>query len=146
MTMAGNDYHFITRWRVEGTPEEVYAVLDEAADLPRWWPSVYLDVKQLPPDPERGPGKIYELFTKGRLPYTLRWRLRRTEQNPPYGYSIEAWGDFVGRGVWTFATDGPYTDVTYDWRVRAGKAPLRRPSWLLQPIFAGNHRPAVARG
>jgi hypothetical protein len=90
--MASNDYHFITRWRVEGTPEEVYAVLDEAADLPRWWPSVYLAVKRLPPDPERGPGTVYELFTKGWLPYTLRWRLRRAAQNPPHGYTIEAWG------------------------------------------------------
>ena len=47
-------YHFLTYWRVPGTVEEVAAVLAEARDLPRWWPSVYLDVQQLAPGDERG--------------------------------------------------------------------------------------------
>ena len=42
--MAASDYHFITRWRVEGSVEEVSDVLNQPAELPRWWPSVYLDV------------------------------------------------------------------------------------------------------
>lgn len=144
--MQANEYHFVTRWRVGATPAEVYDVLDEAADLPRWWPSVYLDVAELPPDPAGGPGKVYELFTKGWLPYTLRWRLRRTSTNRPRGFTIEAWGDFVGRGEWTFAADGPHCDVTYDWRIRAEKPVVRALSWLLKPIFAANHRWAMAKG
>jgi hypothetical protein len=144
--MPANEYHFITGWRVEATPLDVYDVLDEAADLPRWWPAVYLDVKQLPPDPKRGPGKVYELWTKGWLPYTLRWRLRRTSTNPPHGYAIEAWGDFVGRGEWTFTADGSMTDVVYDWRIRADKPLLRVLSFALKPVFAAIHRWAMARG
>jgi hypothetical protein len=34
--MPSNEYHFITLWRVRGTPEQVWAVLDNALDLPRW--------------------------------------------------------------------------------------------------------------
>ncbi|TAK06488.1 polyketide cyclase, partial [bacterium] len=45
--MASNDYHFITSWRAESTVEEVYEILDNAPDLVRWWPSVYLDVEVL---------------------------------------------------------------------------------------------------
>jgi hypothetical protein len=144
--VPSNEYHFVSRWRVEGSPEEVYAILDEVTDLPRWWPSVYLSVTELPPDPARGPNKVHELYTKGWLPYTLRWRMRRTEKNPPHGFSLEAWGDFVGRGVWTFTADGPYCDVTYDWRIRADKPLLRTLSFLLKPIFAANHHWAMARG
>jgi hypothetical protein len=144
--MPGNEYHFVTRWRVEGTPEDLYAVLDHPVDLPRWWPAVYLDVKEFPPDPERGPGKVYELFAKGWLPYTLRWRLRRTSKNPPFGYTIEAWGDFVGRGEWTFTANGPLVDVTYDWRIRADKPLLRYLSFLMKPLFSANHRWAMAKG
>jgi hypothetical protein len=88
--MPANEYRFVTHWRVAATCAAVYTVLDDAADLPRWWPAVYLDVKVLPPDPARGPGKVYELLTKGWLPYTLRWFLRRTATNPPHGYAIEA--------------------------------------------------------
>jgi len=110
--MASNEYTFLTHWRVAGTPAEVYSILDDAMELPRWWPSVYLEVKQLPPEPERGPGTIYEVWTKGWLPYTIRWRFRRTSNNPPHGFSIEAWGDFVGTGVWSISADGPFTNVT----------------------------------
>ena len=43
--MPANEYQFVTRWHVEGTPEEVFAILDEPEDMARWWPSVYLDVR-----------------------------------------------------------------------------------------------------
>ena len=45
--MPSNDYHFITHWRVEGAINEVADILKDAAELPRWWPSVYLDVKSI---------------------------------------------------------------------------------------------------
>jgi uncharacterized protein YndB with AHSA1/START domain len=70
--MPLNEYHFITRWHVEGTPEEVFAILDDPADLVRWWPSVYLDVGMVEPGDERGVGKVFRLVTKGWLPYKLR--------------------------------------------------------------------------
>jgi hypothetical protein len=37
-------------------------------------------------------------------------------------------------------------DVTYDWRIRAEKPLLRAFSFVLKPIFAANHRWAMARG
>ena len=36
--------------------------------------------------------------------------------------------------------------ITYDWRVQATKPLLRRLAWLLKPVFAANHRWAMARG
>ncbi len=45
--MAVNDYHFITRWRVQGSVDEVYDVISRPLDYPRWWPSVYLQVKEI---------------------------------------------------------------------------------------------------
>ena len=44
-----NDYHFVTHWTVESTCEEVSAVLGDPLALPRWWPSVYLEVEELRP-------------------------------------------------------------------------------------------------
>jgi hypothetical protein len=144
--MASNDYAFITNWRVEATVEEVYDILDDALTLPVWWPAVYLDVRNLGPMPERGLGNVYELFTKGWLPYTLLWRMRRTETNRPHGFAFEAFGDFVGRGEWKLTADGPHVDVVFDWRLRAEKPILRALSFLMKPIFAANHRWAMARG
>ena len=69
--MAGNDYEFVTRWRIRSTTEEVYDILGDALDLVRWWPSVYLKVEELSPGDDTGIGKIISLFTKGWLPYTI---------------------------------------------------------------------------
>lgn len=144
--MATNDYHFITTWRVPGTAREVSEVLGDAADLPRWWPSVYLDVRVLEPGDENGIGKVVDLYTKGWLPYTLRWKFRVTESSPPHGFALVADGDFVGRGIWTLTQDGDMVDVVYDWKIRAGKPLLRYFSFIMKPIFAANHRWAMARG
>jgi hypothetical protein len=151
--VAANDYHFVTTWRLHASVEEVATVLGDPAGLARWWPSVYLEVHVLDQGDERGVGKVVELWTKGWLPYTLRWRFRVTESDPPFGFVLEASGDFVGRGEWTLgqergpdAEDGPLTIAVYDWRIAAEKGILRDFSWLMKPIFGANHRWAMARG
>jgi hypothetical protein len=151
--MASNEYHFVTTWSIRATPDEITDDLGDAPALARWWPSVYLEVTQLEPGDERGVGKRVDLYTKGFLPYTLRWRFRVTESDPPTGFRLEAEGDFVGCGIWTLRTDagpdapgGPLTTVTYDWLILAEKGVLRRLSAIMKPIFAANHRWAMARG
>lgn len=145
--MPANDYHFLTRWRVSATCEEVASIISDAAALPPWWPSVYLAVEEREPGDERGIGRVIDLHTRGWLPYTLRWRFRVTESVYPHTFAIAAEGDFVGTGRWTFAPAGPgETDVTYDWRIVAMKPLLRRLSWALKPVFSANHRWAMERG
>lgn len=151
--MAANDYHFVTTWRIAATPDEISAVLGDAAALGRWWPSVYLRVRVLEDGDATGLGKVVDLWTKGFLPYTLRWRFTVTESDPPHGFRLEAAGDFVGRGIWTLRPEsgpadagGPTTLVTYDWLVIAEKGILKTLSPIMKPIFAANHRWAMARG
>jgi len=91
-------------------------------------------------------GRLTELHTKGCLPYTLRWRFRITQARRPERIALDAMGDFVGRGVWTFAPREAGTDVAFDWRLRAQKPLLRTLSLLLKPVFSANHRWAMDRG
>lgn len=144
--MASNDYHFITHWRVEGDIEEVSDILGNGPDLVRWWPSVYLNAEEVEPGDAAGVGRVISLYTKGWLPYTLRWQFRVTESRFPHGFTLEAWGDFDGRGIWTLEQDGPWVDVTYDWKIRAEKPLLRYFSFIMKPIFGANHRWAMAQG
>jgi hypothetical protein len=143
--LSANDYHFTTHWRVRGSITEVADILDDPLELPRWWPDVYLDVREAEPE-EPGRRALIGLHTKGRLPYTLRWTLRVIESRYPRGFTLHAWGDLEGRGTWTFEQDGEFVNVNYDWRVRAGKPFLRYLSFLLKPLFAANHNWAMARG
>jgi hypothetical protein len=144
--MATNEYHFVTDWRVRGAVEEVSEILEDALGLPRWWPSVYLEVEELEPGDASGTGRVIGLLTKGWLPYTLRWKFRITESNHPHGFSLHAFGDFEGTGVWTFTQDGEFVHIIYNWRIRADKPLLKALSFLLKPIFSANHRWAMARG
>lgn len=122
--MASSDYHFLTHWRLEGTQEEVYQILQNPTELVRWSPTVYLDLQELNHGDERGIGKVV-IHTRGWLPYTLRWQFRVKETRYPCGFTLEAWGDSVGRGIWTFEQDGSWVNITYDWQIRAEKPLLR---------------------
>lgn len=151
--MASNEYHFVTTWRVPASADAIAAILADAEALPRWWPSVYLSVRVLDPGGPDGLGKVVDLWTTGWLPYTLRWQFRVIASDPPRGFTIDASGDFVGQGTWTLIPEGPTGDsaeppttVVYDWRIRAEKGILRRLSFMARPIFAANHRWAMARG
>lgn len=134
--MAAHDYVFISRWHVAATREEVAAILADPAQLPRWWGDVYLSVT--PED-----GGVYVVHSRGALPYTLRWRLQLVRDDRPRGFSLRAWGDLEGTGDWEFHASGL---IVFVWRVRADKPLLRWFSWLLKPVFAANHRWAMARG
>jgi hypothetical protein len=143
--MTRHTYHFITRWHIAATLPEINAVLRDATRLPEWWPSVYLAVTELEPGDAQGVGKRIDLYTKGWLPYTLRWQFTVTEVHERT-YTLEAHGDFTGRGIWTFEPDGDATWVTYDWRIQANKPLLRNLSFLLKPVFARNHEWAMRQG
>ncbi len=141
------DYEFRTVWRMSGAScEEVYRILEDVEQLAVWWPSVYLDVTVREKGLPGGIGKVVDLYTKGWLPYTLRWSFRVTAVEFPRGFALQASGDFVGTGVWTFGQEGADCIVAYDWRISAEKPLLRRLSWLLRGIFSANHHWAMRKG
>jgi len=144
--MVFNDYHFITTWRVQSTSQEVAEILGNAPDHVRWWPSVYIEVEVLEPGNEKGIGRLVSLYTKGWLPYTLRWQFRVSQSNPPYDFRIEAIGDFVGYGIWTFEQDGEWVNIKYEWRISAQKPLLKLLSPLMKPVFSANHHWAMRKG
>lgn len=143
--MAANSYHFITHWHLKARQDEIVAIFKDAASLPTWWPSVYLEARILDPGDANSIGRRVDLHTKGWLPYTLRWQFVVTDVSPS-GSTLVAEGDFVGRGIWTFTQNGEWVDVTYDWKIEARKPLLRYMSRVLRPLFAMNHKWAMERG
>ncbi len=148
MDQNTNQYHFETNWRLRGTEAEIYQILDNVNELPRWWPSVYLDINVIEKGTDEGVGKVVELYTKGFLPYTLSWQFRTTEKRFPNHLALEAFGDFKGTGVWTIKQemDSDYCKVHYDWKITAEKPILKKMSFLLKPIFSANHHWAMQKG
>jgi hypothetical protein len=112
----------------------------------RRWPEVYLEVERIAPSGEDGLGETFRLLTRGTLPYRLRWNARIIKKRRRTGFTIEASGDFVGRGVWSFDEQPNRLDIAFDWRLRAEKPLLKYFSFLFKPAFRWNHRWAMARG
>ena len=144
--MAANDYVFLTRWRVEGQAAEAFDISNDVPGYLRWSPEVYLGVENLALGDRDGVGKTYALLTRGKLPYRLRWHARIIDKQRPSSLSIEASGDFVGRGVWSLVEHPQHLDIEFDWRLRAEKPLLKDLSFLFKPFFHWNHRWAMARG
>jgi len=65
--MPANRYEFLTRWRVQGTAEEVYNILLGVPGYTRGWSQVHLDVQEDHPEPADRPGREFKICTKGRL-------------------------------------------------------------------------------
>lgn len=144
--MAANDYHLITHWRVQATLENVYRVLSNPPEYPRWWPDAFLELQEAFPSDKPQGGRIARFHVKGYLPYTLWFEARVTESRYPYGFTTEVSGDFNGRGIWTFEQEGDCVFTTFDWRVRVTKPLIRSCSFLLKPLFASNHYWVMRRG
>ena len=144
--MAEPGFTLTTHWLVAASIEEVAAILSEPERLPEWWPAVYLAVDLLDPGDARGLGRTVAFLTRGWLPYTLRWQARVIEDRRPHGWTIAATGDLAGRGTWTLAQSGDLAAIEYDWRIDVEKPLLKPLTPILKPVYAANHRWAMARG
>lgn len=144
--MARHEYEFVSFWNVMGTCEEVYDILINGLEYPRWWPEVYLKVEQTSPGAEHGLGRTGQFLTKGKLPFTLQWFVAVTAVDYPRSFTVQTTGDCNGIGIWTLSQHGPAVKIRCDWRVRVEKPLLRYFSFLLKPILRANHRWAMRRG
>lgn len=144
--MALNDYHFINHWRVEGTAEEVAEIIAEPLEMARWWPAWCLASKEIERGDDNGVGRVINIYAKGWMPYAIRWQMRVIESDRPRRYVINVSGDLEGQGIWTFRQDGPLVHAVLDWKVRATFPLIRYLSFLLKPLFRGNHFWAMDRG
>lgn len=144
--MTLRSYAIRTQWRVAGTIPEVSEIFDDVEAMPRWWPSVYLSAKVMVHGGANGIGRVVTMRTKGWLPYTLTWVSTLCEPVSSQGFAVATQGDMIGSGRWTFEQDGPEVVLTFDWSISATKPLVRRLDRLLKPIFAANHRWAMARG
>ena len=140
------DFTLSTHWLVVATIEEVAAILSEPERLPDWWPEVYLSVEIVDPGGPDGVGRVVAFHTRGWLPYTLRWRGTVVDAHRPHTWTVEATGDLDGRGVWQLEQRGELAVVDYTWRVRVEKPGLKLLAPVLRPVYAANHRWAMARG
>jgi uncharacterized protein YndB with AHSA1/START domain len=144
--MKQHDFRIPTTWRLKGSAARVFDILSKPQDFVRWWPEVYLEVREVKSGDGNGVGRIVDLHTKGWLPYTLSWPAEVVAIDKPRSMSLRARGDLAGRGEWRVVEDGDWVEARYDWTVFVTKAWMVALAPLLEPVFVANHLWAMRRG
>lgn len=139
------DYHFLTTWDVDAPIDTVWGVLSDAASYPTWWKYVQ-SVTELEPREPDGKGGLFLNKWKTALPYTLEFKMRVTEYEPPRLLEGRSQGELEGVGRWELIEKEGFTRVTYDWRVRTTKAWMNLLAPLTSPAFAWNHHVIMEEG
>ncbi len=139
-------YRFLTHWSAKGTCAEAYDILEESLNYPKWWPAVWLHAERISPEDDKGLGGITKFITKGWLPYIIRWNSKSLVKDRPHRLEIQAMGDFVGHGCWTFRQEDGQVRADYLWELSAEKPLLRFLSPLMKPLFSWNHRWTMNKG
>jgi uncharacterized protein YndB with AHSA1/START domain len=137
-------YRFVDEWLVPASPEWVYGLLSCPRGYPEWWGKAFLEGEG--DAGPAAPGKRARLLTRGRLPYRLRWELTCVEATAPSRLVSRIEGDFVGEGIWTISPAERGTRAALEWNVEVRKSLVRHLTPVLRPLFAWNHRWAIARG
>ena len=131
--MSLNFYRFRTTWALPADLDAVYAVLDDIAGYPDWWPEVRA-VRQVDE-------LTAEAVCRSLLPYDLVMRLHQDVRDRARGVLCARLdGDLVGFSQWSLrhgAAGG--TVVRYDQEVRVRKPLLRALAPLARPAFIANH-------
>ena len=81
--MPSNVFRFDESWHIpEGTPQEVWEVLSDAALLPLWWGDVYKDVVPLDRKGKATIGSRARARARSALPYELNFIIEAAELEP----------------------------------------------------------------
>ncbi len=143
ISSGASHYSLKSIWRIKGKAEDIFKILQNPSDLPRWWPSVYLKARSFG---DRETGQFADFMTKGWLPYTLKWQAKTVESKVSKLLRIQAFGDLLGEGCWQLKQDGEYTNIFFSWKVTPEKPFLRQFSFLFKPVFIANHAWAMKMG
>jgi len=145
--MPSNVFRFDESWHIpEGTPQEVWEVLSDAALLPLWWGDVYKDVVPLDRKGKATIGSRARARARSALPYELNFIIEAAELEPGRLVVVKTFGDFDGLWRAELSPCGTGTDVQLTWQVTVLRPILKFLAPLLRPAFAWNHRWTTPRG
>ncbi len=137
--MAIFDYHFVTRWKIEGRAEDIFEILKDGERYQDWWRPAYLSSERI------GEKKV-RARVRALLPYTLEFTTELVREERPLELELRSTGELEGKGVWRLRPNGAITEVEFYWDVRANKPLLRWLSFLLKPLFRWNHDWVMSTG
>ncbi|WP_110339764.1 SRPBCC family protein [Prauserella flavalba] len=132
-------YRFRTDWTIRAPAPTVFATLVDLGSYPAWWP----DVRSV----TRVDDDTAELVCRASLPFALRLRLTRVEEDERAGrLGVALAGDLEGSLTGLVRADGGGTRLEIAQHVVVHKTLLRTLSPFAHPVFRVNHAAMMRRG
>jgi uncharacterized protein YndB with AHSA1/START domain len=134
-----NSYAFRSTWTLDAPPADVYAVLEEVADYPAWWP----EIRRAEPVGD----KAFTFTCRSTLPYDLVFTSSQSRHDPEAGV-LEAvlTGDLDGFSRWVVSASATGTTAVFEEEVVATKRSLRLLAPVARPAFKANHQMMMRHG
>ena len=134
-----NHYRFTNVWHLRFRPEEVYRVLEDIGEYPRWWP----ELRRV----DRIDKSTVRIVARSVLPYSLTFQATDSRQDERAGVlEIAMRGDLDGFSRWTIESERAGARATFEEEVIARKESLRRLAWVARPFFRWNHAVMMRHG
>lgn len=137
--MSLTRYRFRTHWALQAAPSTVFGTLVDLERYPEWWP----DVRAV----RRVDGDTADLLCRATLPFVLRLRLTRVEQDPQLGrLRVALSGDLAGSLTASVQPCDAGTQLYVTQDVMARTPLLRSLSLVGHPLLRANHAAMMRRG
>ncbi len=127
-----SNYTFRSEWRLAAQPDDVFGILCDVENYPRWWPQIR-DARRI--DDASG-----TLTCRSLLPYDVVFVMHREVEDRAAGVlKASLSGDLVGTSQWTVQPEGDGTLAVFDEDVSVGKGMIRAAGFLVRPVLRLNH-------
>ena len=138
-------FEYVTEWRLDAPPEQVWDALVDVETWPQWWPQVR-EVRTLHQGATSDLGSVRRIRWGSRLPYGFTLDVETVEISPHARLRGRATGDMAGTGTWELACAGAGTRVRYTWTLELNTRWMRLAAPFMAPVFRWNHEGVMRSG
>jgi uncharacterized protein YndB with AHSA1/START domain len=138
-------YSFITTWEIKAPISDVWQIIYDYEQWPKWWKAV-LKAETLVQGDEKSIGKKVYYLWESILPYKLLFTVTSTKIEYPFIMEGIAEGELQGEGKWMLEELNGITIVHCTWNVNTNKKWMNVLKPILAPLFNWNHKVAMQWG
>ena len=143
--MPARHIDLVSHWQITAPADQVWAVLTQFVDWPRWWPQVRSSrtIRQGGMD---GLGGKYQIAWTIFWPKPLTIELEVIEALRFERLRARMFGRPRGESIWLLRSEGGTTNITHVWRFEFARTGIRWLAPLLAPLLRWNHQRVMRAG